>query len=79
LPVIGFFAVAIQSWTVFANSSVVWPECVATITSRTPFSPVAARPFGSPAITDLKGSFSFHSGCCGASALTRSIANANCT
>ncbi|MFH0352589.1 MAG: hypothetical protein ACHBMF_11800 [Chromatiales bacterium] len=66
---------AIQSETVLLNSSVVMPVCVAAIIAIAPFSPAAATAFISPLSSEANGSFVFHSGCCGASALTRSKRN----
>jgi hypothetical protein len=51
------------------------PACVAAMIASTPFSPAAATPAMSPLRTEANGSFVFHSGCCGASAFTRSKAN----
>ena len=59
-----------------ANSSVVMPVCVAAMISSRPFSPAAASAFMSPSRTALNGCCVFHSGCCGAIALTRSNAKA---
>ena len=73
----GAAAVMSQSETMALNSSVVMPEWVTATISSMPFSPAAARPFISPARTDLKGSFSCQSGCCGAMALMRSRAKRN--
>ena len=77
-PVFGCFAVAIQSLTVRLNSSVVMPEWVAVSRATTPASPPAVTPCKSPLSTEAKGSCVFHSGCCGASALTLSIRKKSC-
>ena len=63
---------AIQSVTILSNSSVVMPACVAMTISTRACSPPARAAFTSPLSTDANGSLSFHSGCCGASALIRS-------
>jgi hypothetical protein len=57
-----------------SNSSVVMPAWVAANISTMAFSPPAATAFMSPFSSEEKGSFSFHSGSCGASAFTRSTA-----
>ena len=49
------------------------------MSSTSPCSPAAARAFMSPSRTALNGCLSFHSGCWGASAFTRSSANASWT
>ena len=67
-------ACATQSFTVWANSSVVMPAWVAAMTSKSPFSPAAATAFMSFSRMPLKGCRVFHSGCFGASAFTRSKA-----
>ena len=74
LPVTGCLAVAIQSFTIFSNSSVVMPAWVAMTISIIAFSPPASAALTSPLSSEAKGSLSFHSGCCGASAFTRSKA-----
>src|SRR5439155_11837224 len=74
---LGCFAVAIQSLTICSNSAVVMPACVATMISSIARSPPASAAFRSPLSNDANGSFVFHSGCCGASAFTRSSANSN--
>ena len=66
---------AIQSATIFANSSLVIPAWVAATICRKPFSPSAASALRSSSSTALNGCFFFQSGCRGASAFTRSIAN----
>src|SRR5579864_6710678 len=53
------------------------PVCVAISSAASPFSPDAATAFKSPSNTALNGCCVFHSGCCGASARTRSSANRN--
>ena len=53
--------------TISANSSVVFPACVAATNSIRPFSPLAATAFVSCSRTPLKGCVVFHSGCVGAS------------
>ena len=68
----GCFAVAIQSLTIFSNSSVVMPACVAMAISSSACSPPARADFTSPFSTEANGSLVFHSGCCGASCLIRS-------
>ena len=73
----GCFAVAIQSRTIFSNSSVVMPECVTVTISKMAGSPPASAPLRSPLSSEANGSLSFHSGCCGASAFTRSSAKAS--
>src|SRR5271157_5809724 len=50
------------------------PACVAITISSIACSPPAITPFTSPRRSDANGSFSFHSGCWGASACTRSRA-----
>src|SRR4029453_1809422 len=70
----GCFAVAIQSLTICSNSAVVMPACVTMMISSIARSPPASAPFRSPLSNDANGSFAFHSGCCGASAFTRSSA-----
>ena len=47
-----------------------WPSMISTIA----FSPPASAPFTSPLSNEANGSLVFHSGCCGASAFTRSSA-----
>src|SRR5436190_847232 len=74
---LGCFAVAIQSLTICSNAAVVMPACVATIISSMARSPPASAAFRSPLSNDANGSFVFHSGCCGASAFTRSSAKSN--
>ena len=74
LPVFGCFAVAIQSFTICSNSTVVMPACVAMMSSRIAWSPPASAAFTSPLSSEANGSLVFHSGCCGASAFTRSSA-----
>src|SRR5262249_9065495 len=74
---LGCCAPAIQSATVFVNSSVAMPVCVASRSSTIPFWPDAATAFMSPSSTALNGCLLFHSGCFGASARTRSRANAS--
>src|SRR5882724_9490597 len=55
------------------------PACVTRISSTSPRSPDSARVFMSSSRTALKGCLSFHSGCKGAMALTRSSAKASWT
>ena len=55
-----------------SNSSVVMFELPAARISINEGAPPANAVFRSPARTDLNGSFSFHSGCAGASSFTRS-------
>jgi hypothetical protein len=71
--------VAIHAVTVFVNSSVVMPVCVASSSGIMPFSPDAASAFMSPSRTALNGYVVFHSGCFGARAFTRASAKANWT
>ena len=77
LPVVGCLALANQSSTMPLNSSVLMPECVAARISTMACSPWPSALFRSPLSREANGSLSFHSGCCGASAFTRSIANRN--
>ena len=53
------------------------PACVATTIFAIAGSPPASAPFTSPLSKEANGSFVFHSGCCGASAFTRSSAKRN--
>ena len=53
------------------------PACVAITISRIARSPPASALFTSPLSSDANGSFSFHSGCWGASAFTRSSAKSS--
>ena len=50
------------------------PACVAMTISAIARSPPASAPSTSPLSSEANGSLSFHSGCCGASAFTRSSA-----
>ena len=68
-PVVGCFAVASQSLTMPSNSSLVVLACVAPISCISAPVPPASAVFRSPARADLNGSWSFHSGCFGASDL----------
>ena len=68
---------AIQSLTIFSNSSVVMPACVAMTIWKMAGSPPASAALRSPLSSEANGSLSFHSGCCGASAFTRSRAKAS--
>ena len=68
---------ASQSLTIRSNSSVVMPACVAMTISTIACSPPASAAFTSPRSSDANGSFSFHSGCWGARAFTRSSAKSN--
>jgi hypothetical protein len=72
---VGCLAVAIQSFTIASNSAVVIPACVAMTISTTDCIPSAIAPSTLPSSSEAKGSVSCHSGCSGASALTRSSAN----
>ena len=65
---------ASQSLTICSNSSVVMPACVAMTISSIDRSPPASTRCTSFWRSDANGSFSFHSGCWGASACTRSSA-----
>ena len=60
----------IQSFTSFSNSSVVMPACAAITISSIARSPPASALYRHR--EHRRGSFSFHSGCWGASAFTRS-------
>src|SRR6266496_4842753 len=62
---------------ILLNSSTVIPVWVAAIISSNPFSPPAKAAFMSSPRKEANGSLVFHSGCCGASAFTRSMANRN--
>lgn len=53
------------------------PGCVAIRSAISPCSPVSANVFMSPSSAALNGCVSFHSGCCGANAFTRSSAKAS--
>ena len=53
------------------------PACVAMTISTIACSPPASAAFTSPLSSEANGSFVFHSGCCGASAFTRSSAKSN--
>src|SRR6267154_5325170 len=53
------------------------PECVTVTISKMAFSPPPSAALRSPLSREAKGSLSFHSGCSGASALTRSSAKAS--
>jgi len=55
------------------------PACVAIMTSRSAWSPPASAVCKSPLMNEANGSVVFHSGCCGASAFTRSSTKYNCT
>jgi hypothetical protein len=55
------------------------PVCVAMMISSSARSPPAIAPLRSPLSSEAKGSFCFHSGCCGASAFTRSSTKYNWT
>jgi hypothetical protein len=54
-----------------SKSEVAIPECVAMKSSAIDGKPPEKTLFMSPEITDLYGSLSDHSGCCGAKALCR--------
>src|SRR5438067_2091266 len=73
----GCFAVAIQSLTICSNSAVVMPAWVTMMISSMVRSPPASAPITSPLSNEANGSFVFQSGCCGASAFTRSSAKSN--
>ncbi len=67
-----------HSLTICSNSAVVIPACVARRSSTKFFSLAAAAVFKIIFKHRFERCSVFHSGCCGARAFTRSMANASC-